>query len=1211
MDKESRYLRLLDASDQMIHVIDMNSFDMLYANKASREHCDWSGESFEKCKCYQYIMGLDKPCPFCVVGRLKEGQESFATEVDNGERAFLIKVEKTEWDEREAFVEYAIDVTAQKRSREARDESVDRLLDSVPETFGMFQVNLTKDTCANMSGMNGMLDNLGAITSYVELTEALSRFIVDEHAREDFCRRFDRERLLKAFAAHKRERIMDIRCCIPSGEIHWVRITVRMTKKSGTDEIEAVIYGQDVNNMVKEGEEYSRLVGSLSNAYFSTHYIDLADHTFKELKTTEEISRLIGDSGDAKEAMEALAGFMTDSEPSDELRRFMNLDTVPDRLKNDLRVVFDFMYQDGSWCRAIFIKVLEDEKGRAVRVLFALQHIDELVRQEQMQKLQDEVISALGKDYYAIYHMNLDKNTLVIMRSKNMANRDLYNVAATTKNCTEALGQFCRDYVVEEDRKLFLQMTDPVYMKSRLQKEDSYGFRYRVKPNQGSEYFEARLVKGEMGEDGRYAIMGIRGVDAEVKTELEYQEKLKNAYRQIRHSLTQEEQYRRAIVSDAILVYNVNVSQNLLEDNVYVVLEDQIVSAVGLAGLEAPCAAGEFYRKFAEQRVTEEYRQAFIEGTDIEKLKSSFAKGENELVVEFAACFLDDKVTIVRQTMLLFRDLDTGDIMGLCNCKDITKAKQKEFETQQALKSAFESAMLANQAKSDFLSRMSHDIRTPMNAIIGMTAIAGAHIDDKERVKDSLAKISASSRHLLGIINDILDMSKIESGKINLNDENFNLSELLLNLLDMIRPQVKEHGHELKVHIHDIRHEDVIGDSLRIQQAFVNIMSNAIKYTPEGGVITVSVSEKPTAKTKMACYEFIFEDNGIGMTKEFLDKVFDPFERAEDLRTSKIQGTGLGMSITKNIVNMMGGQINVESEIGKGSRFTVTIFLKIQDTVDVDTTALAGLSVLVADDDRISCENTSITLNDIGMDSEWVLSGKEAVEKVTAHHEEGNEYFAVILDWKMPDLTGIETTREIRRIVGDEMPIIIISAYDWSDIELEARAAGANAFLSKPAFKSNLTRLFLGMVSEDDGRDADEKFPAIGNYDFSSMRVLLVEDNELNREIATEILEDTGMKVETAENGKQAVDLFETSSEGYYDMILMDIQMPVMNGYDATDAIRSLGKKDSRSIPIIAMTANAFAEDIHAALSAGMNEHIAKPLDLPKLMACIQKWTSK
>jgi signal transduction histidine kinase/DNA-binding response OmpR family regulator len=674
------------------------------------------------------------------------------------------------------------------------------------------------------------------------------------------------------------------------------------------------------------------------------------------------------------------------------------------------------------------------------------------------------LMSALSKDYFAVYHLNLDKDEYIILSKGNDINDKIFQGKSTIRCCSDTLKKFANAYICEEDRDKFLAMTDLQYMKQRLMNEESYVIRYRAKIKDNMEYLESRFVRSKIDEEGMYAVSGIRNVDSEVRKELEYQKNLADAY-------------------------------------------------------------------------------------------------------------------------------------------------NKEIETRQAMKEAFDAAISANKAKTDFLSRMSHDMRTPMNAIIGMTAIAGAHLDDKERVKDSLGKISSSSRHLLGIINDILDMSKIESGSLHINEENFNLSELLKNFLDIMRPQVLEKNHELKVHIHDIKHEDVIGDYLRIQQAFINIMSNAIKYTPNGGVITISAYEKPTHKTRTACYEFVFEDNGVGMSPEFLEKIFEPFERAEDLRTSKIQGTGLGMAITKNFINMMGGQIKVQSELGKGSKFTITFFLKLQEELYVDTDALYGLPVLIVDDDEISCENTSNILNEIGMDSEWVLRGREAVERVKIHHFNDDDYFAVIIDWKMPDMNGIETTKAIREIVGNDVPIIIISAYDWTDIEQEARDAGANAFITKPAFKSNLTRLFLGLVQDSDG-DAGH-VSDVKEYDLKDKRVLLVEDNDLNREITVEILGSTGIEICEAENGRQAVEIYKVKPEYYFDLILMDIQMPVMNGYDATIAIRSLGRKDSKSIPIIAMTANAFAEDVSEALNAGMNEHIAKPIDIKKLIECVKKWAER
>lgn len=1213
MENEKQYEFLLDDTNQIIHVSDINSFEMLYANNAARDYSSHGAENMSGYKCHKYIMGLDEQCPFCPLRRLEEGQESLITELDTGKKVFTVKLKRINWDGREAFVEYRTDITVARRAQELYNESINKMISAVQEAMGIFYVNLTKDTCIRINGTQELIGALKDVKSYKDLTDILSETIVGDNAKHRYRTAFDREHLLQLYSESKLEKVMDVQCRVPMSGIHWVRVTVQMMHNPETDDIEAVMYGMDVDDILKRQEENSHLIGLLSNAYVSMHYINLEENTFKQLKAPDNISRLIGTGGNAREATKQALDSFGSLKFLDKLRQFMDLTTVAERLKNDLYIAQNFVAKNGRWYRAVYIKALQDEDGGAACVFFAIQDIDEVIQQERTQRLQDDVITALSRDYFVIYYINLNEDTFAVLRSQEIKNSDMYNIAETAKCCSEAFGQYCRNYVCEEDRQYFLEMTDISYIRNRLETEGSFVFRYRVRQSDGAvQYFEVRLARGETEGDAVDAVMGVRDVDAEVKKELEYQDKLAKAYKQVRHNLSQEEQYRRAIVSEAILVYNVNISQNLLEDNTYVMLDNTPVSVLGLVGLTAPCTASEFFSRFAGDKVQEEYRDVFMAGNNIDNLRAAFERGENEQVIEFAVCFSEAEPMIVRQTMLLFRDLDTNDIIGLCNCKDITETRRKELQSQRALKDALDAAMFANQAKSDFLSRMSHDIRTPMNAIIGMTAIAGAHLDDTERVKDSLAKISASSRHLLGIINDILDMSKIESGKASLNEEDFNLSDLLTNLFDMVRPQVRERKHELKVYIHDIKHEDVVGDPLRIQQVFVNIMSNAIKYTPEGGVITVSVSEneKLIPKTETACYEFIFEDNGIGMPPEFLSKIFEPFERVEDLRTSKIQGTGLGMAITKNIVNMMGGQIDIESEVGKGSKFTVTIFLKLRDVEEMDTAVLAGLPVLVADDDKIDCENTLIILRDIGMNSEWVLSGREAVEKVKARSVTGEDYFAVIIDWKMPGMGGVETTRQIRRIVGDKIPIIIISAYDWSDIEAEARAAGANAFIGKPAFKSKFVKTFLSLMDKDDSAGQEEISEA-GSVDFSGIRVLLVEDNDLNREIASELLSQTGMIIEEAEDGKQAVDMFELTSEGYYDIVLMDIQMPVMNGYDATVAIRSLDRADSKEVPIIAMTANAFAEDVHAAMSAGMNEHIAKPLDLKLLLDCIRRWTKR
>ena len=543
-------------------------------------------------------------------------------------------------------------------------------------------------------------------------------------------------------------------------------------------------------------------------------------------------------------------------------------------------------------------------------------------------------------------------------------------------------------------------------------------------------------------------------------------------------------------------------------------------------------------------------------------------------------------------------------VIGTRNVDDLIK---KERQQEMALRAAFDAAEAANRAKTDFLSNMSHDIRTPLNGIIGMTAIAVAHIDEKERVRESLMKITQASKHLLSLINEILDMSKIESGKVDLVEEAFNLSDLVDNLLTMINPEIEAHHHELSVNITDVAHEEVIGDSLRIQKVFTNLMSNAVKYTPDGGRIRLSICEKPSGQPRVGCYEFVFEDNGIGMAEEELERIFEPFVRARDERVGSIQGTGLGMPISRNIVRMMGGDIKVESQKGVGSRFTVTIYLKFRDAEEIPYEKFVDLPVLVADDDELSLESCCGMLNDFGMLAEGVRSGAEALDRVVKRHEAKEDYFACLLDWKMPGMDGIAAVRAIRQAVGRDVPIIIISAYDWSDIEQEAREAGANAFISKPLFRSRLARTFSALVGEEEIL-TDVPLSVLGRLDLTGRRALLVEDNDLNAEIAAEILGMTGIQVERVVDGLMAVDRMDDCPEGYYDIIFMDIQMPVMNGYDAARAIRAMDRRYCREVPIIAMTANAFAEDVQAARTVGMNGHIAKPLDFVMLAGVLKKW---
>ena len=548
-----------------------------------------------------------------------------------------------------------------------------------------------------------------------------------------------------------------------------------------------------------------------------------------------------------------------------------------------------------------------------------------------------------------------------------------------------------------------------------------------------------------------------------------------------------------------------------------------------------------------------------------------------------------------------------SEIEGRTKYIFVMSDRTADKQVNQALSDAVAAAETANRAKSTFLSNMSHDIRTPMNAIIGFTTLAISNLDDKERVKDYLAKTLASSNHLLSLINDVLDMSRIESGKIHLEEVEVNLSDVLHDLKTIVSGQIYAKQLELYMDAMDVTDEDVYCDKTRLNQILLNLLSNAIKFTPAGG--TVSVRVRQLAGTVHGCgqYEFRIKDNGIGMSPEFAQKIFQPFERERTSTVSRIQGTGLGMAITKNIVDMMGGTIEVQTAQGKGSEFIICLPMRAQaEHRPVEKiTELEGLKALVVDDDFNTCDSVTKMLVKVGMRAEWTLSGKEAVLRARQSIEMSDVYHAYIIDWRLPDMNGIEVTRQIRSL-HDDTPIIILTAYDWSDIEVEAKAAGVTAFCSKPMFMSDLRETLMNALGQKQTDAAQELLPE-KDADFKDRHILLVEDNELNREIAQEILREYGFRVDTAENGAVAVEKVSTAAPGSYDLVLMDVQMPIMDGYTATRQIRALDDPALAGIPIIAMTANAFDEDRRNALESGMSGFLSKPIVIGDLVQELHK----
>ncbi len=598
----------------------------------------------------------------------------------------------------------------------------------------------------------------------------------------------------------------------------------------------------------------------------------------------------------------------------------------------------------------------------------------------------------------------------------------------------------------------------------------------------------------------------------------------------------------------------------------------------------------------------EDARREFVGRFSRQALIAAYEDGKAEVSCDVESRFDDGSVRPARIAARLVMNPQTNHLECIVYGMDITEEKNREERQRQALESALVAAEHANRAKTTFLSNMSHDIRTPMNAIIGFTALAMTHIDNTELVQGYLRKISTSSTHLLSLINDVLDMSRIESGSVKIDENNVHIPDVMRDLRTIIQGSITSKQQDLFIDTQDIEHEDVITDKLRLNQVLLNIVSNAIKFTPVGGTVNVRVIEKPCSLAGYTTFEFRVKDNGIGMSEEFQEHVFDSFSRERSSTKSGMKGTGLGMAITKNIVDMMGGTISLTSEPGHGTEFVVNISCKLSDkTVRyMPMPELKGSRALVVDDDANTCMSVSKMLREIEMRPDWTTSGKEAVIRAKEAVDQNDEFAVFIIDWLMPDMNGVETVRRIRKVIGDSTPIIILTAYDWADVEEEARAAGVTTFVAKPLFMSELRAALTSPVEVEAPKRPEYK-------DFAGKRVLLVEDNHLNAEIAEAILTEAGFEVDSVPDGTDAVEVMSSAAGDKYDLILMDIQMTKMDGYTATREIRTLPGNRRANIPIIAMTANAFEEDRRSALEAGMNAHIAKPIDIEALFGTLER----
>ena len=722
-----------------------------------------------------------------------------------------------------------------------------------------------------------------------------------------------------------------------------------------------------------------------------------------------------------------------------------------------------------------------------------------------------------------------------------------------------------------------------------LKKEgDSVSVEYRVRHRNGDILYIMGNIK-LIRENGNLAYQRFL-LDCTAQKQREHKERIENERRQM--------ELIQALTIDYNLVcfFDLDTDEGKLLQ-----IKDQDTSLFGSV----------FSGKLIFSESTERYIQEFVHEEDRDMLRGFLSLEKMKEGLAERLLFYTNYRTVQNGEVKYYQlkvvragrwNEDHGMVLGL---RSVDEETRKEMEQKALLEDALLQANRASKAKSIFLSNMSHDIRTPMNAIVGFTALAMTHIDHREQVEEYLKKIMTSGNHLLSLINDVLDMSRIESGKMHLDEQECSLPDILHGLRNIIQADIRAKQLEFYIDAVDVIHEEIYCDKLRLNQVLLNLLGNSIKYTGPGGLVTMRIRETPLAPAGHANFEFAIKDTGIGMSEEFVRRIFEPFERERNSTISKIQGTGLGMAITKNIVDMMNGSIRVKSEQGVGTEFLVSLTFRLQNVKKEvqDIPELKNCRALVVDDDFNTCDSVSYMLQQIGMRAEWTMSGKEAVLRTRQASMRGDGYSVYIIDLLLPDLNGIEITRRIRKEMGEDVPIIVLTAYDWSDIEDEALEAGVTAFCSKPLFMSELRSCLHSAIHTE-----EKQAPAVkDSLHHHRGRILLAEDNELNQEIATAILGEAGFTIDVAENGQLAVDMLQKSEPGFYQLVLMDVQMPVMNGYEAATRIRQMEDKALSSIPILAMTANAFEEDKKEALKCGMNGHIAKPIDVNTLLETLDR----
>ena len=935
-------------------------------------------------------------------------------------------------------------------------------------------------------------------------------------------------------------------------------------------------------------QELLTVLAKLREQFATVYYVDFQTNYAHTYKTNDDYGV---DYGNLQTYIEPFTAYTNVAVPEHDRQRVLDAlqpAYIMERFKTEESFEIEFedhSFGDLRYCKFRFIKASEDGTKAVICGTDQTEYVREQKDYQKRLRQNLGIINALSSEYENLFLIDTatGEYSNVQLNSTGM-HKEALDVATIHKDYHVALTAYCDNFVLEQDRETVRFQTEHDVLLRETPESGVRSIPYRR--IDGDNIYHYQLCSAKFtDEDGTlFLVIGFRNVDAMVRAE---------------QSRSRELATMHAIMSSAEMgtwrIEQVDgVASRMYADG-------RMLELLGLSA-DNGLSPEEVYDAWFS-RIVPESLQSVLDS--VEKMKTG-VKDENTYLWEHPS--LGERYVRCGGTAIAIPG--GHELRGYhYDVDEIVREKAKQDEM---LKDALNAAEHASRSKTTFLNNMSHDIRTPMNAIIGYTALAASHIDNKVQVQDYLSKITASSSHLLALINDVLNMSRIESGKVSIGEKEASLPAVMHDIRAITLSSVSAKQLDFFIDAVDVEHEDIICDKLRLQQVLINMLSNAVKFTEPGGAIALRVVEKPSRLSGRAHYEFHVKDNGIGMSKEFQEHIFEPFTREESSTVSGIQGTGLGMAITKNIVDMMGGTITVKSELGIGSEFTMTLDCKISgapikyEKID----ELQGIRALVADDDSNTAISVSNMLKDIGMRADWTLSGKEAELRAKVAIQESDEYGVYIIDWLMPDMNGIETVRQIRRHIGSAVPIIILSAYDWAEIENEARAAGVTGFVSKPIFMSDLRDILTQPYRAETGI-AENEPASVVHYDARSAKVLLVEDNIMNQEIAQTILEQHGFLVDVADDGDKAVEAMRNAKTGDYDLVLMDIQMPHMDGYEATREIRKLKDKAVAATPIIAMTANAFDEDRAQAKEAGMDGYITKPIDIAEMLDVLKSFADK